>query len=532
MMDGHPVTYESKGRIMKRDRREFLADVGRGMLVASVGSTIALDLGLSSAYAFEGGEALTFGDMEPLVSMMQETPIDKLQATVVAKHKSGVDLKALSAAAALANARSFGGQDYDGYHTFMAIGPAFEMARELPDEQKLLPMLKVFYRNTNRIQQHGGRANEVLHKIQVAEKEGKRPDGEMLRQATRDADFDHAEELFAALAEAPPNEAYNHLQFAIQDEVDVHRTVLAWRAWMMLDITGKEHANTLLRQSVRFCVDSEAYRIKNNRPVSGIRELLPQLLSNNGLLDKTLGERELSDSALNDLVQTIFAGSRDQAASAVAMALAEGISTESIGEAMSLAANQLLLWDPGRSEAQASPGKPAGSVHGASVGVHAMDSANAWRNIARVSNHRNCVASLIVGAYHTAGQRGHVGQEVFGFESEAESLTGLESKQILEKLDIAVRQGNQKLASGAVAAAQRINVPPFAVFQTLLNFAVSEDGALHAEKFYRTVTEEFSKCRQSKRWSHLIALARVSASEYGNPAPGQAEARELLGLST
>ena len=29
----------------------------------------------------------------------------------------------------------------------------------------------------------------------------------------------------------------------------------------------------------------------------------------------------------------------------------------------------------------------------------------------------------------------------------------------------------------------------------------------------------------------LVALARVTASEYGNPAPGYQEARELLGLA-
>ena len=32
--------------------------------------------------------------------------------------------------------------------------------------------------------------------------------------------------------------------------------------------------------------------------------------------------------------------------------------------------------------AQAYPGKPVGSCHGDSVGVHASDSMNAWRNIA------------------------------------------------------------------------------------------------------------------------------------------------------
>src|SRR5262249_59075032 len=83
---------------------------------------------------------------------------------------------------------------------------------------------------------------------------------------------------------------------------------------------------------------------------------------------------------------------------------AEGWSRGAAGEATSLASNRLVLCDPGRTRAE--PGKPIGSVHGASVGVHASDSANAWRNIARVSNPRNTFASLICGAYHTAGQNG------------------------------------------------------------------------------------------------------------------------------
>src|SRR5262249_57741934 len=83
---------------------------------------------------------------------------------------------------------------------------------------------------------------------------------------------------------------------------------------------------------------------------------------------------------------------------------AEGWSRGAAGEATSLASNRLVLCDPGRTRAE--PGKPIGSVHGASVGVHASDSANAWRNIARVSNPRNTFASLVCGAYHTAGQNG------------------------------------------------------------------------------------------------------------------------------
>ena len=48
------------------------------------------------------------------------------------------------------------------------------------------------------------------------------------------------------------------------------------------------------------------------------------------------------------------------------------------------------------------------------------------------------------------------------------------------------------------------------MFDLLLRYAVSEDGALHAEKFYRTVSEEFAATRPAFRWRHLVALGRVT----------------------
>ena len=39
------------------------------------------------------------------------------------------------------------------------------MAQEMPAEQKALPVLKVIYRNANRIQERGVKAGEVLHRV-------------------------------------------------------------------------------------------------------------------------------------------------------------------------------------------------------------------------------------------------------------------------------------------------------------------------------------------------------------------------------
>ena len=219
---------------------------------------------------------------------------------------------------------------------------------------------------------------------------------------------------------------------------------------------------------------------------------------------------------------------RSRAADAVAAALAEGMSPEAVGEAISLASNRLVLCDPGRVRAE--PGKPVGSVHGASVGVHASDAANAWRNIARVSNRRNTLASLIVGAYHTAGQAGGLNPQPYPFAEHREKVRGRDADALLPDLEAAIRSNDQALACALVDHMGTLGLPARPVFDLLLRYAISEDGSLHAEKYYRTVTEEFAAMRPAFRWRQLVALARVTASEYGLAAPGMEEARKLLKL--
>ena len=88
--------------ISYRTRREFLGEVGRGVLTAAVGSGIATELNFSSARADEAPRPLSFGALEPLVCLMQETPADRLLPALVAELRSGTDLRKLTAAAALA----------------------------------------------------------------------------------------------------------------------------------------------------------------------------------------------------------------------------------------------------------------------------------------------------------------------------------------------------------------------------------------------------------------------------------------------
>jgi hypothetical protein len=517
----------------QRSRRDFLADVGKGMVAASVGSSLAADLGFSTAFADQGPERLTFGPLEPLVSLMQETPPAQLLPQLVTRMRQGTPLRDLVAAAAFANARTFGGEDYVGFHTMMAIAPAYHMAGELPEARRGLPILKVLHRNAQRIQEHGGIRNEVLRPVAAAALPQGQSGQEVLRGAIRRPSAPDAEGAFAALAGGSAEDLLNCVLFAVQDAAEVHRVVLPYRCWDLMHIIGRDQAHTLLRQSVRYCVRSESPRYVEI--LGGVRTLIPRLLDQHRLIGREQGQRAADDAWVEQFSTTLFRSTPDAAADAAAAALAEGFAPTAVAEAIALAANQLVLRDNGRPQNQTAPNRPLGSVHGDSIGVHASDSANAWCNLARAGNPRNRVVCLLLGAWQVARDRADRGGDFLNWEpyprAEARAgVQGLDPATLLRALDEAVRARDQARASAAVHRYAELNEPARPVLNVLLRYACSQDGALHAEKYYRTTTEEFTAGRAAFRWRHLVGLARVTASAYGQPAPGYGDACRLLGV--
>jgi hypothetical protein len=515
-----------------RTRRELLADVGKGMFLASLGAGLSRDLGLSAAWAAEEPGRVTFGDLEPLVVFMQETPPEKLLAAAVGKINAGTDLRTLVAAASLANARAFGGEDYVGFHTLMALPPAFHMAAEEPDEkQRPLAVLKVLFRNSSRLKEAGKGHADTLKPVAGDAKE--RPTGEQLRDAIRKNDLPGAERTFAAICAAEPTDkALDDLMVMVDDGAEVHRIVLVSRAYELVDFVGRDRAHTLLRQSVHYCANTEKYPSQVSRERE-LRDLLPKLLDQYKLARWLPLPRAVDDGRVAELADAIYRGTPAQAAEVAAAALAEGTDPLAVGEAISVAANQLVLRDEGRLAKWAQPNKPVGSVHGDSVGVHACDSVNAWRAVAKAGDRRTQVSSLVLAAYQVARDRGARDEflkwEPYPRAEHLEKVRGLPADTLMRELEAAIREKDQPRAA---AIAHRIGAEKsdaaHEVFALLRKYAVSEDGALHAEKFYRTTSEEFARTRPAFRWRQLVALARVTASAYGQPAPGMEEARRLL----
>ncbi|HSH15283.1 MAG TPA: hypothetical protein VLD18_04555, partial [Verrucomicrobiae bacterium] len=326
---------------------------------------------------------------------------------------------------------------------------------------------------------------------------------------------------------------FNELLHVVEDGTEVHRVVFAHRSWDMLDLAGMENARTLLRQSLRYCLKNESWTASH---FANTRGLLPKILDQYSLISRPpTGLLRADHARVDELSKAIFEGTPQQAAEAVAQALRENMAPDDIGEAMSLAANQLVLRDVGRTEKMTAPGKPVGSTHGDSIGVHAQDSANAWRHIAKVSNQRNTAACLILGGYQVALDRVNRGGEFLEWEprpyrEETERIVHREPVALMKQLDGAIRENDQERACAVMKlyAAGDHEIRP--ALDLLVGYATSEDGALHAEKYYLTATSDYADTRPEFRWRHLVGLARVTASEYGRPAPGYAEACELLGV--
>jgi hypothetical protein len=160
---------------------------------------------------------------------------------------------------------------------------------------------------------------------------------------------------------------------------------------------------------------------------------------------------------------------------------------EDVGEAISLAANAVML------------GSTGNGVRGGSDGIHLADSVNGWRNVARVSSPRNTVASLILAAYYKLGNA--AAEKRHPASDQLDKIKAKDAATLLRDAEAAIRDRDQGRVCALVHRYGELGHPPRPVFDMLLKYAVSEDGKLHAEKYYQAMSEEFAATRSAFRWA-------------------------------
>lgn len=497
------------------NRRAFMQDIGRGMLAAGLGASLAGDLGIQTSFASDADLGVPLGPYASLVELMRATPAEQLQPQLAAMLRRGeTDLRQLTAAGALANAIAFGGCDYVGFHTAMAMLPALAMSEQMPAGRQPLPVLKVLYRNAQQIQSVGGASAVALEPEHAEEQAAAGDVGLAIRDACRKLDVARGEALLATLEDSP-RAAFNALQPAVQDDLNVHRFVFAHRTYGLADLLGKPYAHALLRQCVRLCIDHERSHVAHQHPASPIREVVPRLLDQYKLLGRPAGDRDPGAEAVKALCEVVYQGTREQAAEATATALAEGLDPECVGEAISLASNLYVLRQASEPRREGSNSN-AWRAHGDSAGVHSSDATNAWRSMARVVEPHYAATGLIVAAYHAGLQANRpYHTPPYPTDEHRSLIKARDAAGLLGAAEEAIRANDQERAAAAASVYGDRGYPVEPLFALMLKYAVSEDGRLHGEKYYHTVREEYQTTRPAFRWRHVLGLARVTASAYG-----------------
>jgi sulfur carrier protein ThiS len=78
----------------------------------------------------------------------------------------------------------------------LALGPALKMSALMPKGSEALPVFKVQYRNSNRIQEYGGGESETLHAL-LASASVNEPTAASLYDAIAAKDPNHAEQILS-----------------------------------------------------------------------------------------------------------------------------------------------------------------------------------------------------------------------------------------------------------------------------------------------------------------------------------------------
>ena len=437
--------------MMNHTRRDFFRQVGAGALTAVAG-----DLGFGLAFA-QDEPRLTFGALEPLVSLLQETPIAKLQPLLVAMVKEGkTDLKTLTAAAALANARTFGGQDYIGFHTFMALAPAYrDVARAAEGAGRAAGAEG----HPPQHQPHPGERAAARRKCcspckrrsTIGKPKGNALPGDAMRgrrgeganaswrnsTRTRPARPTTTSSIRAGRHQRPPGRP---------------RLAGVGAAGHRRQGTRRDAAasvGALLRQRGAALQAAEAE--------PAIRRVLPKLMDSTSCSARDRARRRRTTTGSKDRA-ALYAATPEQAAEIAAAALADGIAPDAVQEAISVAANQMVLRDENK------------QAHGSTNGVHCCDAVNAWRHIARVSSAKNACAATVLAAYHFAFDRDNPKRNKFQEwlpyprQEARDAVKTDDPAELLRELDAAVRNKDQARAAAVTARSGGLDAPSAPVF--------------------------------------------------------------------
>jgi hypothetical protein len=473
--------------------------------------------------------------IEPLVQFVEETAPDRIVARTHDKLAGGTPVKDMLLASALAVVRSSDlppGHHGGPLHPLAGLHAVRNIAARLPGEYAPLPVIQNVAVANKHIHSPAMGPYILADAQPVSEGDSVEATLESFRMAAGRGVYNACDHYFLyLLGQLSPMQVLEHLlQVAIpKNQLDDHYFLFPVFTWRALEYLGWEYAKYIGRAPVR-------YVTRPTMPAS--LDDVDTLIAKFGLLerDRRAATGEDETAAITALAEEVGRVSRFSAIpEMLARALADGLSLEGAGEALSVGGSTLFL--------RSQTGNP--------MDVHINTGVNTRRYLLRQPelSLRTKLRALLM--WHT-GPEVMMAQRMLApdLQPEPDRVAALpwhtqddlltEIEELISSLPVGERLPKAGLATWrstdevkqAAALAQQYAISGYApeALITLLGKIACRDNftEMHALKHHQATYEEFHATRPSLRWRHLVAAVQAAAISHGRIQDVYEHAAEVM----
>jgi hypothetical protein len=472
--------------------------------------------------------------IEPLVQFIEETDPSRILDETLAKLRAGVPIKTMLTASALAVTRSSDlppGHHGGPLHPLVGLHAVRHIAERVSGENRFLPVLQHVALSNKHIH-HPGMGPYMLPAFEPIDAGGVEATKRAFMEAVDRGVYNEADHYFLWLWQAiPPVEALDLLlTVAIPKNVlDDHYFIFPSFTWRALEWLGSEYTPVLMRPAVRYVT-----RFPTPPELPEIEALLQEYQLLQRPLRSHTGEDETA--AIGQLGEAI--GACDiyaEIPKMLARALADGLSLEGAGEALSIGAASLFLR----------------SLTGNPMDVHLHTGVNLRRYLLQLEglSLRNKLLTLLL--WHSgpevrstqrrmepAPQPRPEAVAALPYHTQDELLDAIaESIYSQPPIDWSTVANLGRLRAvpevkESVHLAQQyanLGYDPAALIARLAEVACHDNFTeMHALKHHQATVEEFYATRPPWRWRHLVSAAQAAAISYGKNMELYEDAIQLL----
>jgi hypothetical protein len=472
--------------------------------------------------------------IEPLVQFIEETPPAEILDRTLEKLRAGTPTETMLTASALAVARSSDlppGHHGGPLHPLAGLYAVSKLVGRLEGEQRFMPVLQHVALSNKHIH-HPAMGPYSLLEFAPIDAGGVEETKAAFLAAVNRGETNRADHLFLWLWDnVPPIEAFDLLlSVAIpKNALDDHYFIFPSFTWRALQTMDRAYLPVLMRPAVRYVT-----RFPTQRTLPEIDSLIEQ----HDLMAKVTRQQTGDDetATIGQIGETI--GRCDdykEIPELLARALADGLSLDGAGEALSIGAAGLFLR----------------SLTGNPMDVHLHTSANLRRYLLRLDGISLRNKLLILLFWHTGPE---VKSTQFRMEPAPQpdpaavaALPERTQEDLLEAITESIyhqpptdwstvtnlgRMRAVPEVKGTVNLAQQYvncGYDPQVLMRRLGEIVCHDSFTeMHAFKHHQAIVEEFYATREPWRWMHLVAGAQAAAISFGKNMEIYEEALELL----